>query len=308
MTPPILPFPEPPPVPDAQRGTGLVPIRYDDVLQDGSVRLATLTYPIGAVLWSPDGPLGKHAVTALARANGILPILTRLVLVGGERPVPVRPAFEGEASFVLAHGPAKDGSVARLYMNAWTALRAPIGRTHGPRPPGAGTRVVAGRAFAEHVLTRPFAPAAERKVTRIDFEGLPPVPPDVYAPSPPSALLDVPPGAVALDEARPDEVVVAFGLLHTDSNQHVNSLVYPRLFEEATLRRLAALGAPAAMLVPKHLEIAYRKPCFAGDRVRVVVRPFRLGDHLGACGGFWPVDADPGSTPANAYVRLVLGP
>ena len=36
---------------------------------------------------------------------------------------------------------------------------------------------------------------------------------------------------------------VVFGVVHTDSNHHVNSLVYFRLFEEAALRRFAQLGA-----------------------------------------------------------------
>ncbi len=40
--------------------------------------------------------------------------------------------------------------------------------------------------------------------------------------------------------ADPGSDPVAFGLDHTDGNQHVNSLVYPRLFAEAALRRLGA--------------------------------------------------------------------
>ena len=75
-------------------------------------------------------------------------------------------------------------------------------------------------------------------------------------------------GADALDRASPDETLIVFGLVHTDSNQHVNSLVYMRLFEEAVLRRFAALGLPEPVLA-RRLEIAYRKPCFAGDRMHV---------------------------------------
>jgi hypothetical protein len=68
--------------------------------------------------------------------------------------------------------------------------------------------------------------------------------------------------------------VTAFGLDHTDSNQHVNSLVYPRLFAEAALRRLAELERPRRLLI-RALDIAYRKPSFAGDRVRIHTRLFR---------------------------------
>src|SRR5205823_12900006 len=48
-------------------------------------------------------------------------------------------------------------------------------------------------------------------------------------------------GARALDEVAPDDFAETFGLVHTDSNHHVNSLVYIRLFEEAALRRFGKL-------------------------------------------------------------------
>jgi hypothetical protein len=95
--------------------------------------------------------------------------------------------------------------------------------------------------------------------------------------------------AEPLDEAElPDEATVAFGLAHTDSNQHVNSLVYPRLFQEAALRRFAARGRSTRVL-PRRIEIAYRKPCFAGDRARITLRAFALPDgQLLATGAFVP--------------------
>jgi hypothetical protein len=34
------------------------------------------------------------------------------------------------------------------------------------------------------------------------------------------------------------------------------------------------------------LEISYRKPCFAGDRVQIVLRAFCVGEKLGAVGAF----------------------
>ncbi|HEX4353188.1 MAG TPA: hypothetical protein VHZ95_09745, partial [Polyangiales bacterium] len=80
------------------------------------------------------------------------------------------------------------------------------------------------------------------------------------------------------------------GLTHTDANQHVNSLVYARVFEEATLRRFHALGERAALLGCR-LELNYRKPCFAGDRMFSSLRSYRRQGALGATGFLAPEGA-----------------
>jgi hypothetical protein len=83
----------------------------------------------------------------------------------------------------------------------------------------------------------------------------------------------------------------------------VNSLVYPRMFEEAALRRLAARGRPTAVL-GRAVEIAYRKPCFAGQRMRIWLRAYvRRGEH-GAVGTFVP-EGEPAARP-HAVLRLEL--
>jgi hypothetical protein len=152
--------------------------------------------------------------------------------------------------------------------------------------------VAVGRVFGEHVFTRLFAASAsERKVLRFDDPRIDPIPAARYVWQAPAALLELPPGADPLDEAlRPEGHAIAFGLSHTDSNQHVNSLVYPRLFEDAVLTRLSALGL-GTKLPPRTMEIAYRKPFFAGDRAFLLVRAFRLGGALGAVGSFVPAAA-----------------
>jgi hypothetical protein len=73
---------------------------------------------------------------------------------------------------------------------------------------------------------------------------------------------------------------------HTDSNQHVNSLVYPRLFEDAALRRFAALGRLKPPVLSRHVEAAFRKPCFAGETYAVALQAFTLEGRLGAVGKF----------------------
>jgi hypothetical protein len=152
---------------------------------------------------------------------------------------------------------------------------------HGPPPDGAGRRIFAGRVFAEHVFTRPFADPSRRKVTRFEAPGVPEIPETKYAWRAPGELLQIPRGAVALDDLSFESEPFSFGLDHTDSNQHVNSLVYPRLFREAALRRLTRIGRGCALLA-RFQETAFRKPCFAGEKVRVAVRTFEVDGTLGA--------------------------
>ncbi|HEY2736341.1 MAG TPA: hotdog domain-containing protein, partial [Polyangiales bacterium] len=101
-----------------------------------------------------------------------------------------------------------------------------------------------------------------------------------------------------------DECPIQFGLTHTDANQHVNSLVYARLFEEAALRRLHALGEGTALL-GRRIELNYRKPCFAGDRMRFAVRSYRRQGELGATGFLAPEGA--GIERAHCSFDLLFG-
>jgi hypothetical protein len=110
------------------------------------------------------------------------------------------------------------------------------------------------------------------------------VPPDRYAWRSPEALMGLPEGAEPLDvEPTLDPIPVAFGLDHTDGNQHVNSLVYPRVFEELAVRRH---GDPK--LLARALEMRWRKPFFAGERARLALAI--EGEH--AVGTFSPDDSD----------------
>jgi acyl-CoA thioesterase FadM len=90
-------------------------------------------------------------------------------------------------------------------------------------------------------------------------------------------------------------------------NQHVSSFAYPRLFEEAALRRLAALGVSAPGL-SRSVEIGYRKPFVAGDRARILLRAFRLGEQLGAVGTFVREtdDVSQNKESAHCYLQVVF--
>jgi hypothetical protein len=299
-------IPAAPQVPDKQRGSGSFPVRYEDISQDGRLIVGAATNGLDVAVWHHI--LREHAIARAALRQGILPILTRLVVEAAPGPFSVEPEMQAEGCYALAHGCDETGAVNRLYLNMWAELWAPRGLTYGPKPPGAGQLTPAAHLFAEHVLTRPFGSPEQRRVVRLEVPGEPPVPPDRYDPPPHEALLELPAGATPLDVTlAPDPAPVAFGLCHTDSNQHVNSLVYPRLFEEAALRRFAARGLPTAVLA-RTLEIDYRKPAFAGDQLRIVLRAFRAGEQLGACGAFVEeADAlDLTAARPRAFVRMLF--
>jgi hypothetical protein len=295
-------IPAEPPAPPESRGSGRVHLRYEDVSQDGHLVIEALPHAMSAV-WR------QLAQTRPVRfGDGVVPILSRVVVEGGEGPIAVGAAAEAEGLFHVAHTVDAEGSVERLILAMWANIMAPVGRTHGPPPPDAGQRVVAGRVFAEHVFTRPFAAPADRKVRSLDLgDGTPFVPDARYAFHPPETTLLLPEGATALD-AEPvlDTAPTVFGLDHTDSNQHVNSLVYPRLFIEAGLRRLHALddgrGGPRLC---RAMEIAYRKPCFAGGRGHVAARAFAWEGRRGITAALNADGDAPGARPRCA-ARLVF--
>ncbi|MDB4993024.1 MAG: hypothetical protein JWM74_456 [Myxococcaceae bacterium] len=293
----------PPEVPSEQRGSATVALRYEDVAEDGRLLVQAMSPALGECVWKR---LLLNAPSSEAlREQGVVPILSRLILEGGDGPHGMNAPLAVEGCYELAHAALPDGSVDRLFVNMWAEARAPIGRTHGPAPDGAGTLVRAGRVFGEHVLTKLFAAPEDRKVRRIDAEGLPAVPTARYDWRLPPTTMELPAGAVALDELSLEPTPIAFGLMHTDSNQHVNSLVYPRLFEEAALRRLATLGRGTRLLA-RFAESSYRKPSFAGERVRIVLSAFTLDGRVGAVGAFVD-DADTFDTKrARAYVRMLF--
>lgn len=296
-------FPE---LPDrAPQATGRGYLRYEDVAQDGRVMLAALPHSVGTVVWGRG--LAQHPVTAQSRDTGIIPITTRIIIAGDDGRVPVGKPLEAAGGFELAHTVDDAGEPDRLMLNLWVELHGISGRTHAAPPPDAGEQVRVGRVFVEHVFTRLFAPPGQRKVRRFEHPELPAVPEKRWPWRPPAGLLELPAGVTPLEPAlEADDAPLSFGLMHTDSNQHVNSLVYPRLFEEAVLRRLGRLGRPTTLLA-RWAEVAYRKPCFAGQTVTMLLRTFEQDGGVGALGCFVS-DAAPEPERAHCTVRMLLSP
>lgn len=302
----LFPAPPMPVFPPDQTNTAERFPRYEDCTQDG--RLTTLAIPPAlATLWQTV--MLRHRGARNSAAAGVHGLLTRLTVTSIDQPIRVHRMFEATVGFELAHDLDAGGEVTRLFNNVWAEVRGLSGRSGGPRsatrPPASGL-VLAGRAFAEHTFTRPFAPAGQRRVTSFaGIDGYPELPAARYAAPPPSSAADAPEGATWLDELAPDVVDTVFTLDHTDANQHVNSAVYVRLFLDAVQRRLAA-GSHPAQLRSKAFDIAYRKPCFVGDRVRAHLRIFAHGDHVGGAGFIAAVGED--QARPRCYVRALFGP
>jgi hypothetical protein len=280
-----------------------VHLRFEDVTQDGRLVLEALPNALGPTVWR--GILAQDPGSAATFAAGIVPILSRFVLEGGPGPFSANVPVEAEGTCRLAL--AEDG---RFMLDMWADLHGVVGRTYG-RVDRAGERALAGRVYAEHVLTRPFAPAGERRVTKLDYPGAPQV--VARRPAPPAydAIASAPAGATLIDERkRPDSVPFTFGLVHTDSNMHVNSLAYLRMFEEAALRRFVELGRGANVL-GRTLDIAYRKPCFAGQAMRIVQQAFEEEGRLGVAAvlveeGDVASDETLAKAKPHAYVRMTF--
>lgn len=271
-----------PELPPDQCAVGQLGLRFEDVSQDGRIMLRGLPHGLGEVLWRTV--LAHHAIYHGLLADGVLPILSRLVIESLQSPISIAKPVEGSAGFQLAHTVDANGAVDRLLLNLWLDVYGVCGMTYGPPPDGAGARLHVGRVFAEHVFTRLFAPPGERKVLRFEGHGLPPVPEARHEWRAAAELLVLPEGAHWLDDMLMlDAAPVVFGLGQTDSNQHVNSLVYPELFERAALRRFAALGQSTVML-PRFVELVFRKPSFAGETVNLASRAFEHGTRLGIAG------------------------
>jgi hypothetical protein len=278
-----------PPLPPARgfeaEATAEVRPRYEDISQDGRIHLTSLMPGLGAV-WRMVGASG---VFARFREQGILPVLHRLVIAGEKGPFSVGSAIEITGTWRLARETNGD----RIFLDMWIEARAPNGFTLAAPPPADAPRVLVGRLYAGHVITKPFAPPAERKVARLDLPGLPAVPEDDHPYADASEL-------VAGHPLEP-ATQIAFAMMHTDSNQHVNSLVYPRLFEEALLQRLIArqLGPSPHMLMMRGLEVRWRKPFFAGERATIALHADR-SDKAVAVGTFSPEGAPADAKPSCA--------
>jgi hypothetical protein len=287
-------LPPEPEVPEEQIGEADLELRYEDVCQDGRLRLAGVWAPMGRILWSKMRV--AHALQRL-RGQGVRNVLSFIAIHAEDEPVTVRARALSRVRFQLGHTLDARGEPNRIIFNTWLRTEAPRGKRGDPSAEPSGERVLVAKAFGQHVLTRPRAARGEHRVLTLEDPELPAVPEQHMPWRDADGLLVLPEGAQPLDpEPRAEEAAFVFGLVHTDGNQHVNFLIYPRLAEDAALRRLSEHGIDARLL-GRRAEVGYKRPCFAGDRMRVVTQAFRLGDELGAIAA---LVADSGDLPRGA--------
>ncbi len=257
---------EMPEVPEAQRFEAPFAMRYPDLSQRHRVKAGTMAFALETTAW--QGLLAPpHPVASLARDQGVLAILTRLRIRMDD--VEVRPY-----DTLRARGAAWLGeqAVPNRPQRHLLDLGADLIRVEGE------TEARVGRVVGRHVFTRPFAAPAERAVTdwpaslgdamsaAVDTAFLAP-----------ATVISPPKDARRLDADFVNTGAFTFSLANTDPNQHVNSLEYI-----AVARRRVALAdvAGGASLWLRDVEVAYRKPSFAGDTVDIYVQRFRQGDGL----------------------------
>lgn len=273
-------YPEFPDVLSWQRTRSPVYMRYEDVTQDGALKLVGMPHAVGLVclgkLWF------RTRMSLETRPQGVIPILSRIAMQTTGGPMSVRNPVEVEGAFQLAHTRDPEHNVNRIMLNAFAELFAPAAHTYGPQPAQDAPRVHVGRAYAEHVFTRPAAAPGERKVLSLPLSDGPLVPGPVLTFREPISTLELPAQANWVDsKLYLTPAPITFGLAHTDANAHVHTLVYPQIFEDAGLNRLMDLGQDTRAMLVDHIDIAFRKPCFAGQRMYLWVRAFVLRDKLG---------------------------
>jgi hypothetical protein len=271
-----------PPEPESAEsilGDETTSFRYDQVSQDGRVRLDAIWSAVGRLLWGGHR-LGR-SLMALG-SGGIRSVLSRVVLEAHDERVTPRAPVHSELRHRFEHTVDEQGDVDRVMFTTWLRTETKDAE-----------RRLIGRGYGQRVFTRLDGPPAERRVRRLpDVVGLAAVPEHRAEWVTVDDVLTIPDDAESLDPVpRLDPARVVFGLSHTDLNQHVNFLAYPRFFEQAALARFVDLGV-GARLMARRVDVVYRRPAFAGDTLRMAVRAFRQRDEFGIVAAF--VDDTPG--------------
>jgi hypothetical protein len=277
-------------------------LRYDDVIQDGRLRLESAWRPTGRALWTNP----EVARVLGSMGEGTSNVLSSATMQASELALRPRAKMTVRLRYRFEHTVNADGKVDRLLFSTWLVALAES-KDGELRP--------AARAYGQRVFTRTHAAKGQHLLTHLSGFGESGVPEHRTKWEPASKLLTLPEGAVVLD-ARPRLVPgnVVFGLSHTDLNQHVNFLMYHREVERAALTRFTELGLGSRFL-SREVTFGYRKPSFAGEVVRVAVQAFRLKNAVGVLAAVVPEDSGPAEresfqdfgSPRNVS-RMVLRP
>jgi hypothetical protein len=298
MTDTLLDYPREPD--DGEVAEDTATLRYDDLVQDGRIRLESAWRPTGRALWS------HPSLAKIFRSMGpsITTVLSRVALQATDAVLAPRAPVTTSVRYHFEHTVDAAGDVDRLLFSTWLTARS-LGKD--------GAEKLAARAYGERVFTDLSAPPGKHLVKRLSGFGESGIPEHRGAWAKVTSLLELPRGATPVDDApRLDPGRVVFGITHTDLNQHVNFNMYVRAIEQAALARFHDLGR-GAKLVSRAAELGYRKPSFAGEVVRIAVRAFELGGDVGVVAAVVDDDGGPAERPdfrdfgsARVVARMVL--
>jgi hypothetical protein len=280
-------IPQAPEVSAELRGEAESELRYQDLCQDGRLRIAGVWPPMGQILWTRMQL--ARSLGRLAR-QGIRNVMSYVAMASEDVPLSIFAPAHSAVKVELGHTRDESGAPNRVILNTWLETDALRARRNHPASRPSDQRVHAARAFGQHVFTRPAAPRGQHRVTRLEDPELGGLVQREVTFVDPKSLLALPAGAEPIDSAPVVDVApVVFGLVHTDGNQHVNFLIYPRLVEDALLRRLPELGVDARRL-GRSVEVGYKRPCFAGDRMNLLMQVFRLEAAVGVVAAVVPAE------------------
>ncbi len=274
---------------EALIGEGKTPTGFEQIDMNFNLRMRAY---IGICMPSMFGHMEKRFSMMQLRQDGIAPVLFYVDFRNTNKPLAFARSLvtNHELRLRRSHGERGD----RLILDSTTRIR---GRRQGGGrgslgyDPGADELVEAGSAHVLHVLTRPAAPPAERRVVKVPepLEGLREHGwegdlPDI------GEVLAVPEGFVECPGGADCEREDVWGLPNTDINQHVNVLEYLMGMENQTTRLLHAASLPLTQHRITRCRVLFRKPFFPAQRFVLRARLYRHDQQTFVSGAFHALD------------------
>lgn len=256
---------------DVLAGEGKTPTGFEQIDMNFNLRMRAY---IGICMPPMFAHMEKRFSMMQLRRDGIAPVLFYVDFRNTNAPLAFARSLLTRHELRLRR--SRDARGDRLMLDSTTTIegrRQAGGRDSLGYDPQAGELVAAGSAHVLHVLTRPAAPAAERRVEAVP-EPLQGLCEHAWEESLPDAesVREVPAGfeKVAGDELCDYQDV--WGLPNTDINQHVNVLEYLMGLENQTTRLLHAAALPVTAHRITRCRVLFRKPFFPGQRYRMQAR------------------------------------
>src|SRR5262249_1906752 len=133
-------------------------LRYDDVVQDGRIRLESAWRPTGRLLWSHP----EVARVLRSMDEGVTNVLSRVTLQSTEAPLAPRAKVRPRVKYRFEHTVTAAGDVDRLVFSTWVST---VALSRG------GMEAAAARAYGQRVFTRIAAAPGQHLVRRLDGFG-----------------------------------------------------------------------------------------------------------------------------------------